>query len=36
MKRAKDFPYCKNWIDENTKKQFIIQLKQNNKTFDQI
>jgi hypothetical protein len=34
MKRAKDFPHCKHWIDDSTKKQFILQLKQNNKTFD--
>ena len=34
MKRAKDFPLCKFWVDETTNRNYYSNLKNNNKSFD--
>ena len=36
MKRAKDFPLCKFWIDEQTNRNYFQLLRNNNKSFEQI
>jgi hypothetical protein len=36
MKRAKEFPFCRNWADENINRQYFGILKNNNASFEVI
>jgi hypothetical protein len=36
MKRVRDYPFCKSWSEEQINRQYLNQLKVNNRAFETI